>query len=99
MSHFTVLVNVPEGEELDAVMLPYHEYECTGIEEYTELVDDFHDDDLEEYQTKTATHVFKGEVDLGHKYTKTPEIEAMWYPDEDDNQPLQGKEIPPRRRL
>lgn len=38
MSHFTVLVVAQNQEELEKKLLPYHEYECTGIEEYTEFV-------------------------------------------------------------
>ena len=38
MSHFTVLVPAENKEKLEKVLLPYHEYECTGIEEYTEFV-------------------------------------------------------------
>ena len=38
MSHFTVLVPAENEAELERVLLPYHEYECTGIEEYTEFV-------------------------------------------------------------
>jgi hypothetical protein len=38
MSHFTVLVPASDMEELEATLLPYHEYECTGIEDYTEFV-------------------------------------------------------------
>ena len=38
MSHFTVLVPAVNDEELEVMLLPYHEYECTGIKEYTEFV-------------------------------------------------------------
>lgn len=38
MSHFTVLVPAKDQAELEARLLPYHEYECTGIEAYTEFV-------------------------------------------------------------
>lgn len=38
MSHFTVLVAAENDNDLEAKLLPYHEYECTGIEEYTEFV-------------------------------------------------------------
>ena len=37
MSHAVVLVALPEkptDELLDKAMMPYHEYECTGIKEY-----------------------------------------------------------------
>lgn len=36
MSHYTVLVAAADEAELDKRLLPYHEYECTGLEEYTE---------------------------------------------------------------
>jgi hypothetical protein len=39
MSHFTVLVATKNEQELEAKLLPYHEYECTGIEQYIEWVD------------------------------------------------------------
>jgi hypothetical protein len=38
MSHFAVLVAVPADKTLDDVLLPYHEYECTGIEKYLQFV-------------------------------------------------------------
>lgn len=38
MSHFTVLVPAKDEDELAAKLLPFHEYECTGIEEYTEFI-------------------------------------------------------------
>lgn len=38
MSHFTVLVPAKDEAELEAKLLPYHEYECTGIEQYIEFV-------------------------------------------------------------
>lgn len=33
MSHFTVMVVTENGtqEELEAILQPYHEYECTGV--------------------------------------------------------------------
>jgi hypothetical protein len=52
MSHFTVLVAVPEGKTLEDVMLPYHEYECTGIEKYLQFVPC----DAEELQLDYANH-------------------------------------------
>lgn len=43
MSHFNVLVisehDLRDKENLEKILLPYHEYECTGIEEYLEDVD------------------------------------------------------------
>lgn len=41
MSHFTVLVvtdTQPTQDILHATLLPFHEYECTGYEEYLEFV-------------------------------------------------------------
>lgn len=37
MSHFSVLVitdRVPTDDVLEEVLLPFHEYECTGIEAF-----------------------------------------------------------------
>lgn len=42
MSHYTALVitgSLPTAKELEEVLLPWHEYECTGIERYLEWVD------------------------------------------------------------
>lgn len=43
MSHFSVLVisehDLRDNKNLEKILLPYHEYECTGIEEYLEDVD------------------------------------------------------------
>ena len=41
MSHFTtyVITKTANKEELDRLMLPYHEYECTGITDYCVYVD------------------------------------------------------------
>jgi len=42
MSHFSVLVvtkEEPSQELLEAVLMPWHEYECTGIRQYLEKVD------------------------------------------------------------
>lgn len=38
MSHFTVLVSAKDDSELEQKLLPFHEYECTGIEQYLEFV-------------------------------------------------------------
>ena len=41
MSHFTtyVITKTKNREELDKLMLPYHEYECTGITDYCVHID------------------------------------------------------------
>lgn len=38
MSHFSVLVPAANDDELEALLLPFHEYESTGINLYTEFV-------------------------------------------------------------
>lgn len=39
MSHFVVLVSLDDPDNIDDVMRPFHEYECTGIKEYLSHVD------------------------------------------------------------
>lgn len=39
MSHFPVLVVVPDGKTLEDVLMPYHEFECTGIDLHIQNVD------------------------------------------------------------
>lgn len=42
MSHFTVLVvtdREPTDTSLEAILLPFHEFECTGIEAYIQEID------------------------------------------------------------
>lgn len=56
MSHFTCLVisSTAFQKDLEQILLPFHEYECTGIEEYTQELDET--DDVmarwEEYEDK-----------------------------------------------
>jgi hypothetical protein len=52
MSHFTVLVAANDDEELEQRLLPYHEYECTGIEAYIEFVPE----DMDELNAKYTEH-------------------------------------------
>lgn len=52
MSHFTVLVPAKDKDELEARLLPYHEYECTGIEQYIEFVPE----DMDELQKDFTEH-------------------------------------------
>lgn len=61
MSHFSVLVPAKDRKELEAVLLPYHEYECTGIEKYLEFVPADMDElkaDYEEYGNGRDFEVF-----------------------------------------
>jgi hypothetical protein len=62
MSHFTVLVPVPEGRDLDTIMLPYHEYESTGIEQYIEWVADVPAEDKEAYFEKIREETTKNDA-------------------------------------
>lgn len=59
MSHFCLLVTTPTKPtkaELTALLLPYHEHECTGLEDYCEWVD--HTDELDaEWATKKEERV------------------------------------------
>jgi len=53
MSHFTVLVVTDTAEELEAALQPFHEYECTGIEdEY--VIDVDRTDEVTEFLEKTV---------------------------------------------
>lgn len=59
MSHFGLLVATltSDKEELEKILQPYHEYECTGIEdEYVVFVDE-HDDVETDYFNDTCTRV------------------------------------------
>lgn len=59
MTHFLVAVQAKDQDDLDKRMLPYHEYECTGILEFTELVP-IADGDLAaivEYYTKDGRKI------------------------------------------
>lgn len=58
MSHFLVIVETKtrDASELETVLQPFHEYECTGIkDQYVSFVD-HHDEVLKEYEEKTRTH-------------------------------------------
>lgn len=66
MSHFTtyVFTKTNDQEELDRLMLPYHEYECTGITDYCvhrniteECQKDFDDTDEEDYNRLDPTAI------------------------------------------
>ena len=57
MSHAVVLVTFPtepDDNMIDEVMLPYHEYESTGIEKYIEEVD-ITDDVMREFEEYKET--------------------------------------------
>ena len=68
MSHFTtyVITKTDKKEELDRLMLPYHEYECTGITDYC-----VHIDNSEEAIKKYAR--------LKDEYASPEEFLHDWY--------------------
>jgi hypothetical protein len=58
MSHFSVLVITPEKlneGQLKEIMMPFHEYECTGVERYLQDMDKTAE--VEEYFNKPQTVV------------------------------------------
>lgn len=67
MSHFTVLVSARDRAELEAKLLPYHEYECTGIEEYVEFVPVDMGDAAESYAR------------FGNEFSSLDEFIPEWY--------------------
>lgn len=78
MSHFSVLVIAKNEEELAQKMLPFHEAESTGYDDYCEWVDDIHDEHLEQYNNETIECVFFNGKMLGSKYDENPVIQSMW---------------------
>lgn len=58
MSHFTVLVPANDKDHLHKMLLPYHEYECTGYPEYVEFVPE----NLEELKEKFSEHGEEGQT-------------------------------------
>lgn len=77
MSHFTVLVSAKDDDELEQKLLPFHEYECTGIEQYIEWVD-IHDDYLDKFHNELVEVVLRNGQVIGTKYDRNPEIQALW---------------------
>lgn len=67
MSHFTMLVPARNKGELEEVLMPYHEYECTGIERYVEWVDRT-DEYTQEYNEETHPYVRLADGTLVSKY-------------------------------
>lgn len=74
MSHFSVLVvtkEEPTQEMLEAVMLPWHEYECTGIRKYLQKIDVT--DEVEKYLEE---HIWVGKDVVGKlafRYSEPPD--------------------------
>jgi hypothetical protein len=78
MSHFSVLVVANNDQELEDKLMPYHEYECTGIDQYCQWVDDIHDEHLKEYNEETVECVLKNGKIIGTKYSDNEIIKSMW---------------------
>jgi hypothetical protein len=58
MSHFSVaVITKPEGKSVDELLAPYHEFECTGIEQYIKDVDETKAK-LKDYNTDKITMYF-----------------------------------------
>ena len=53
MSHFPLMVLHDKDADLEALLQPWHEYECTGIEDQYVVWVDEHDKFMEEYNTDT----------------------------------------------
>lgn len=65
MSHAVVLVALPEkptDELIDKAMMPYHEYECTGIKEYLQKID-VTDEIKQEYEKYNKGETFDEYID------------------------------------
>lgn len=70
MSHFSVLVVTKTGsdEEIEAVLQPFHEYECTGTkDEYVVWVDET-EEKTEEFNNDTIPMICEGDKPLFSKY-------------------------------
>lgn len=66
MSHFAVLVVTEFGteEEIEKAMQPFHEYECTGIEDEYVIYVDVHDYIEEKYQSDTFNKLVDADGNL-----------------------------------
>lgn len=83
MSHFSVSVitNSQDQTELEKILQPFHEYECTGVnDEYVVFVD-HHDEVMKEWNEKTDDYwskdgnIFKTYDDLFYREFTAAEIE------------------------
>jgi len=81
MSHFTtyVITKTDKEEELDRLMLPYHEYECTGITDYCVHVDiseeAIKEYDKHKYQYESIENFLESwyGIDAYHIYSDEPQ--------------------------
>lgn len=80
MSHFTVLVAAQDDDDLEQKLLPFHEYECTGIEQYIEWID-IHDEYLDKFNNEVVEVVLRNGNVVGTKYDRSDEVESMWVRD------------------
>lgn len=73
MSHFPVLVSVDDSKTLEEVMMPYHEFECTGIDQYIQdidITDEVRKEGLDYYGLEDRVVSDESQIDLkdAHKY-------------------------------
>lgn len=94
MSHFSVLV-ATQDKSLSETLLPYHEHECTGIDEYCQWVDDIQDEHYERYTTETTEYVIDCDgIRIGAKHdTKNSLIKSMWKTVKSDDDPFPRQEF------
>lgn len=92
MSHFKAMV---AGADVESILLPYHEYECTGIEEFLEEIDvtddyiswsfDIIPDKMgPDEWTKVLDVVLKDDIPL--KGSRDPQEEYNWYEELDNGE-------------
>lgn len=72
MSHFTVLVmgkDVTDEDALEKLMLPYHEFECTGINEYIQDVDQT-EEARASYEKAAKSYIFLADATMLDTYNE-----------------------------
>jgi hypothetical protein len=84
MSHFTVLVVAENEDDLHEKLLPFHERESTGYDDYCTWVDDIHDKNLEKYRTEKIECIIQNGKILGTKYSNDPIIKSMYVREKKD---------------
>lgn len=76
MTHFTTLVAVPEHKSLEDILLPYHEYESTGIERFVEFVP-YSDEEVDESFKKYGEDSASLE-DFMENYWGAKNVNGVW---------------------
>src|SRR5271156_101949 len=76
MSHYGVLVI---GNDIEAQLAPYHEFECTGLDnQYVQEIDQT-EGALEEYKEDTTTRYRDSEGNLHSPYTEEGDYNQMFW--------------------